>query len=166
MPEITPFLWFDDQAEQAAEFYTSVFPNSRIVDVVRYGEAGPGPAGSVMTVRFTLDGREFVAINGGPAHASFNLAVSFVVDCKSQDEVDHYWSALTEGGEENRCGWLTDRYGLPWQIVPDALPGLLGDPDPQRAQRAMQAMMGMNKLDIDAMQRAADGEAAEQQRAL
>jgi predicted 3-demethylubiquinone-9 3-methyltransferase (glyoxalase superfamily) len=157
MPSITPFLWFDTQAEEAARFYTSVFPNSRVVEVVRYGEAGPGPAGSVMTARFELDGTAFVALNGGPAHYGFNLGVSFVVDCASPEEVDRYWSALTEGGEEGQCGWLTDRFGLSWQIVPTRLPALLGDPDPQRAQRAMQAMLSMKKLDILALERAAEG---------
>jgi predicted 3-demethylubiquinone-9 3-methyltransferase (glyoxalase superfamily) len=157
MPAITPFLWFDDRAEEAARFYTSLFPNSRIIDVVRYGEAGPGPAGSVMTVRFELDGREFVALNGGPANYGFNLAVSFVIDCKTPEEVDYYWGALAKGGREDRCGWLQDRYGLAWQVVPEGLPALLGDPDPGRAQRAMQAMMGMTKLDLGAMERAAAG---------
>lgn len=155
MASITPFLWFDTQAEEAARFYTSVFPNSRIVDVVRYSEVGPGPSGSVMTVRFELDGMAFVALNGGPAHYDFNLGVSFVVDCTSAEEVDRYWSALTEGGEEGQCGWLTDRFGLSWQIVPSRLPALLGDPDPTRAQRAMQAMLTMKKLDIVALERAA-----------
>ena len=158
MPPITPFLWFDTQAEEAARFYTSVFPNSRIVEVVNYGEAGPGPMGSVMTVRFELDGTAFVALNGGPAHYGFNLGVSFVVDCASAEDVDRYWSALTEGGEEGQCGWLTDRFGLSWQIVPSRLPALLSDPDPERAQRAMQAMLSMKKLDILALERAA-GEA-------
>jgi predicted 3-demethylubiquinone-9 3-methyltransferase (glyoxalase superfamily) len=157
MPAITPFLWFDTQAEDAARFYTSVFPNSRIMDVVRYGAAGPGPTGSVMTVHFELDGREFVALNGGPAYYGFNLAVSFVIDCKTPEEVDYYWAALTEGGREDQCGWLQDRFGLAWQVVPEGLPALLGDPDPERAQRAMQAMMGMKKLDIRAMELAAQG---------
>ena len=157
MPKVTPFFWFDTQAEEAARFYISVFPNSRIVDLVRYGDSGPGPAGTVMSVRFELDGNEFVALNGGPAHYGFNLGVSFVVGCKSPEEVDHYWSTLTEGGEESQCGWLKDRYGLSWQIVPDGLPALLGDPDPERAQRAMQAMLTMKKLDIRAMERAAAG---------
>jgi predicted 3-demethylubiquinone-9 3-methyltransferase (glyoxalase superfamily) len=156
MPSITPFLWFDTQAEEAARFYTGVFPNSRIVEVVHYGEAGPGPAGSVMTVRFELDGTPFVALNGGPAHYGFNLGVSFVVDCASPEQVDRYWSALTEGGEEGQCGWLTDRFGLSWQIVPSRLPALLSDPDPKRAQRAMQAMLSMKKLDILALERAAE----------
>ena len=155
---ITPFLWFDTQAEEAARFYTSVFPNSRLTEVVRYGDSGPGPAGSVMTVRFELDGAEFVALNGGPAHFGFNLGVSFVVDCKSQEEVDKRWAALTDGGEEGQCGWLTDRYGLSWQVVPDGLPALLGDPDPNRAGRAMQAMLAMKKIDLPAMERAAAGE--------
>jgi predicted 3-demethylubiquinone-9 3-methyltransferase (glyoxalase superfamily) len=157
MPKITPFLWFDDQAEEAARFYVSVFPNSRITDVVRYGEAGPGPAGSVMTASFLLDGSDFVALNGGPDHYDFNESVSFVVNCGTEEEVDHYWSALTDGGEEIACGWLKDRYGLRWQIVPEGLPALLGDSDPERAQRAMQAMMGMKKLDLRAMAEAADG---------
>jgi len=154
MPTITPFLWFDNQAEEAARFYTSVFPNSRVVDLVRYGESGPGPGGSVMTVCFELDGTEFVALNGGPAHYGFNLGVSFVVACKSPEAVDHYWSALTEGGEEGQCGWLKDRYGLSWQIVPDGLRELLGDSDSERAERAMRVMLTMKKLDIRAMERA------------
>jgi predicted 3-demethylubiquinone-9 3-methyltransferase (glyoxalase superfamily) len=157
MPTITPFLWFDDQAEEAAEFYVSVFPNSRIEQLTRYGDAGPGPAGSVMTVRLTLDGNEFVALNGGPAHYGFNESISFVVNCKTEAEVDHYWSALTDGGEEIACGWLKDRYGLRWQIVPEGLLELLGDPDPQRAQRANEAMLGMKKLDLRALREAADG---------
>jgi predicted 3-demethylubiquinone-9 3-methyltransferase (glyoxalase superfamily) len=157
MPTITPFLWFDDQAEQAAEFYVSVFPNSRIDQVARYGDAGPGPVGSVMTVRFSLDGNEFVALNGGPAHYGFDESVSFVVNCKTEAEVDRYWSALTDGGQEIACGWLKDRYGLRWQVVPEGLPALLGDPDPERARRATQAMMGMKKLDLKAMREAADG---------
>jgi predicted 3-demethylubiquinone-9 3-methyltransferase (glyoxalase superfamily) len=157
MPKITPFLWFDDQAEEAARFYVSVFPNSRIGQLTRYGEAGPGPAGSVMTVRLNLDGNEFVALNGGPAHYGFDEAISFVVNCKTEAEVDHYWSALTDGGEEIACGWLKDRYGLRWQIVPEGLFELLGDPDPQRAQRANRAMLQMKKLDLRAMREAADG---------
>lgn len=157
MPPIHPFLWFDTQAEEAATFYTGVFPNSRILDVNRYGEGGPGPAGSAMTVRFSLDGTEFVALNGGPVHSEFNLGVSFVIGCKSAEEVDHYWSTLTEGGEEGACGWLKDRYGLSWQVVPDGLPAVLGDPDADRARRAMEAMMSMKKLDLPAMQAAADG---------
>jgi predicted 3-demethylubiquinone-9 3-methyltransferase (glyoxalase superfamily) len=157
MPKITPFLWFDDQALEAAEFYVSVFPNSKILDVAYYSEAGPRPAGSVMTVRFELDGNEFVGLNGGPDHFAFNESVSFVVDCHTEDEVDHYWKALTDGGKEIACGWLIDRYGLRWQIVPSELPSLLSDPDPERARRAVQAMMTMTKLDIRAMKEAADG---------
>lgn len=157
MGRITPFLWFDTQAEEAATFYVSVFPRSRILDVARYGDAGPGPAGAVMTVRFELDGEPFVALNGGPDHYAFSEAISFLVGCASQEEVDHYWDRLTEGGEEGPCGWLKDRYGLSWQIVPDQLGGLLADPDPERAKRAMAAMLGMRKLDVAALQRAADG---------
>ena len=157
MPTITPFLWFDDQAEEAVEFYVSVFPNSRILDVVRNGEHAPGPTGSVMTIRFELDGTVFTALNGGPAHYGFDESVSFVIDCKTEEEVDHYWGALTDGGEEIACGWLQDRYGLRWQVVPSDLPSLLGDPDPERASRALQAMMTMKKLDMRAMREAADG---------
>lgn len=157
MPKITPFLWFDDQAEQAVDFYLSIFPESKILEVARHGEAGPGPAGSVMLIRFELDGNEFLALNGGPDHYSFDESISFYVDCATQDEVDRYWEALTNGGEEIACGWLKDRFGLRWQIVPSELPQLLGDPDPQRAQAAMQAMMTMTKLDLDVMKKAADG---------
>jgi len=157
MPQITPFLWFDDQAQEAAEFYVSVFPNSRIEQIAHYGDAGPGPSGSVMTVRFTLDGNELIALNGGPEHYGFDESISFVVDCETDEQLDHYWSALTNGGEEIACGWLKDRYGLRWQIVPRGIFDVLGDPDPQRAQRATQAMMGMKKLDLRAMRAAADG---------
>ena len=129
--KITPFLWFDHQAEEAAAFYTSIFPNSKIVKVVRYGEAGPGPAGSVMTVEFQLDGQTFVALNGGP-HFKFTEAISFVVNCQTQDEVDAYWEKLSAGGSEVQCGWLKDKFGLSWQIVPTVLPELLGDPDPAK----------------------------------
>jgi predicted 3-demethylubiquinone-9 3-methyltransferase (glyoxalase superfamily) len=164
MARITPFLWFDDQAEEAVEFYLSVFPNSRIVQVARYGEAGPGPAGSVMVIYFSLDGNEFVALNGGPANYGFDESISFVVDCATDEEVDYYWQALTDGGEEIACGWLKDRYGLRWQIVPSELPTLLADPDPERVNRAMQAMMTMTKLDIRAMRDAADGVVGEASR--
>jgi predicted 3-demethylubiquinone-9 3-methyltransferase (glyoxalase superfamily) len=160
MPQITPFLWFDDQAEQAAQFYVSVFPNSRIAEMTHYSATGPGPAGSVMTVRFILDGKEFLALNGGPAHYGFDESISFVVNVATDDELDHYWSALTDGGEEIACGWLKDRYGLRWQIVPDGLSAVLGDPDPERAQRAAQAMMGMKKLDLQAMREAANRQVA------
>ncbi|QEV16352.1 VOC family protein [Streptomyces alboniger] len=156
MPTITPNLWFDTQGEQAAEFYVSVFPNSEIKDVSYYGEGAPRPAGTVLTVDFVLDGAHFTAINGGPDF-TFDEAVSFSVDCADQEEVDYYWAKLSEGGEEGPCGWLKDRYGLSWQVVPSALPELLSDPDPERARRAMQAMLGMKKLDVAALHAAADG---------
>ncbi len=155
MQKITPCLWFDTQAEDAATFYTSVFASSQILDVARYGEAGPGPEGSVLTVRFELDGQEFVALNGGP-HFTFNEAISFQVSCADQDEVDHYWDRLSEGGEESQCGWLKDRYGVSWQIIPTRLNELLGDPDPGRSQRAMQAMLQMQKIEIATLEQAAD----------
>ncbi len=155
MPKITPCLWFDTQGEEAANFYTSVFKNSRIINVARYGEAGPRPAGTVMTVNFELDGQEFVALNGGPEF-TFNEAVSFQVNCATQDEVDYFWSNLSEGGQPGPCGWLKDRYGVSWQVVPTELDQLLTDPDPGRAQRAMKAMLQMSKIDIAAIGRAAD----------
>src|SRR5579862_555476 len=157
MPKITPFLWFDDQAEEAAEFYTSVFPRSRVVTVSRYGEGAPAPAGTAMTVAFELDGEPFVALNGGPVHFGFHESVSFFIDCADQGEVDHYWERLSEGGEEGQCGWLKDRYGLSWQVVPSQLPALLSDPDCERASRALQAMLGMKKLDVAALEAAAAG---------
>jgi len=147
MHEITPCLWFDTQGEDAARFYVSVFPNSRIVDVAHYGSAGPRDEGSVMTVEFDLDGQRFTALNGGPEF-TFSEAVSFQVSCETQDEVDHYWSKLSEGGQEGPCGWLKDRFGLSWQIVPTALTRLLADPDKERAQRVMAAMLRMGKLEI------------------
>jgi predicted 3-demethylubiquinone-9 3-methyltransferase (glyoxalase superfamily) len=153
--KITTCLWFDTEGEEAAAFYCSLIPNSRVLGVERYGDAGPRPAGTVMTVSFELDGRPYIALNGGPDYP-FTEAVSFQVSCEDQAEVDHYWSALSEGGEEGPCGWLKDRFGLSWQIVPTALPELLGDPDPERAQRAMKAMLQMSKIDIDALRRAAD----------
>jgi predicted 3-demethylubiquinone-9 3-methyltransferase (glyoxalase superfamily) len=154
--KITPNLWFDTEAEEAAAFYTSVFENSRIVNVARYTEAGPRPAGMVMTVEFELDGQRFIAINGGPEF-TFDEAVSLMITCETQDEVDRYWERLSEGGEEGPCGWLKDRYGLSWQVVPSGMEELFTDPDPKRAERAMQAMFGMRKLDIEALRRAADG---------
>ena len=154
MPEITPCLWFDTEGEEAANLYTSVFPNSRILDVARYGSAGPRTEGTVMTVSFELDGQAFVALNGGPEF-TFDEAVSFQVDCETQDEVDAYWSKLSEGGEEGPCGWLKDRFGLSWQIVPRVLPELLADPDREKAQRVMAAMLKMKKIDIDDLERAA-----------
>ena len=155
MDKITPCLWFDTEGEDAANFYTSLFKNSRILDISRYGEAGPRPAGSVMTVAFELDGRSFVALNGGPDFP-FTEAVSLQVSCESQDEVDELWASLSEGGEEGPCGWLKDRFGLSWQIIPTALNELLSDPDPARAQRAMAAMLEMRKIDIAALKKAAD----------
>jgi predicted 3-demethylubiquinone-9 3-methyltransferase (glyoxalase superfamily) len=163
MQKITPFLWFEHQAEEAAEYYVSVFrsrpgasPDSTVVtDVTRFGEGAPAPAGTVMTASFRLEGVEFTALNGGPDH-DFTDAVSFYVSCEDQEEVDALWAALTEGGEEGPCGWLKDRYGVSWQIIPTALQELLGDPDPGRAQRAMQAMLQMGKIDIAGLRRAAD----------
>ena len=154
MPKINPCLWFDAQAEEAADFYVSVFENSRILDVARYGKAGPGAEGTVMTVPFELDGQRFVALNGGPEF-TFSEAISFQVDCRSQAEVDRYWDQLSEGGEEGPCGWLKDKYGVSWQIVPSVLPELIADPDPEKSQRAVTAMLGMKKLDIETLQRAA-----------
>jgi len=148
MQKITPFLWFDGKAEEAARFYVSVFKNSKILSVSRYGEAGPGTQGSVMTVAFELDGEKFVALNGGPNYA-FSPAVSFVVDCETQQEIDHYWERLSEGGEKVRCVWLKDKYGLSWQIVPTVLPELLQDKDPEKRKRVMAAMLKMVKLDIE-----------------
>lgn len=153
---ITPSLWFDTQALDAATFYTSVFKSSRITEVSHYGEAGPRAAGMVLAVRFELDGQPFLAINGGP-ELTFDEAVSFQVECADQAEVDYFWERLTEGGEESRCGWLKDRYGLSWQVTPKRLGELLSDPDPERANRAMRAMLGMRKIDVAAMERAADG---------
>ena len=155
MTRITPCLWFDTEGEEAATFYVSLFKNSRITEVSRYGEAGPRPAGSVMVVSFELDGQPFTALNGGPEF-TFSEAISFQIDCQSQEEVDHYWDGLTAGGEEGPCGWLKDRYGVSWQVVPSALIALLQDPDPGRSQRAMAAMMTMKKIDIAALHAAAD----------
>jgi predicted 3-demethylubiquinone-9 3-methyltransferase (glyoxalase superfamily) len=156
MPKITPNLWFDTQGEEAAEFYVSVFPNSKITAVNHYGEAGPREAGTVLTVDFVLDGQEYTAINGGPQF-TFDEAISLLVHCADQDEVDYYWDKLTDGGEESQCGWLKDRFGLSWQIVPAGMEEILGDPDPARSQRAMKAMFGMKKLDVAALRAAADG---------
>lgn len=156
MSKVTPFLWFDGQAEQAAAFYVSLFPNSRIVNVTRGDDAGPGPKGSAMTVSFELDGRPVIALNGGP-HFKFTEAISFSVSCDGQEEVDRYWAALTEGGEEGRCGWLKDRWGLSWQVTPAALGQMLSDPDPVRSRRAMESMLTMKRIDIAALRRACDG---------
>jgi predicted 3-demethylubiquinone-9 3-methyltransferase (glyoxalase superfamily) len=155
MPRITPNLWFDTESVEAAEFYVSVFPNSEIRNVSYYGEAGPRPAGTVLTVDFVLDGQEYTAINGGPEF-TFDEAISLLINCADQDEVDYYWTKLSEGGEEGPCGWLKDRYGLSWQVVPAALGELLSDPDEARGQRAMKAMLGMKKIDAAAIQAAAD----------
>ena len=155
MQKISPFLWFDYQAEEAANFYVSLFHDAAVTDVSRYPEGSPGPAGQVMTVAFRLDGQEFTALNGGPQFA-FTEAVSFVVHCKDQDEVDRLWKELTQGGEESQCGWLKDRFGLSWQVVPDRLGELLSDPDPGRSQRAMQAMLQMQKIEVKVLEDAAN----------
>ena len=154
MQKITPCLWFDTEGEEAARLYTSVFPSSKIGSIARYGSAGPRPEGTVMTVSFELGGQEFLALNGGPEY-TFSEAISFQVFCETQEEVDVYWSKLSEGGEEGPCGWLKDRFGVSWQIVPTALPRLLGDPDAERSQRVMQAMLGMKKIEIAELERAA-----------
>jgi predicted 3-demethylubiquinone-9 3-methyltransferase (glyoxalase superfamily) len=159
MPEITPWLWFDTEGEEAANFYTSVFPNSRILEVTRYGSAGPRPEGTVMNVTFELDGQKFGALNGGPEF-SFSEAISFMVSCKDQDEVDTYWETLSEGGEKGPCGWLKDKYGVSWQIVPTALDELLSDPDREKSQRVMEAMLQMGKIDIAGLERAAERQPA------
>lgn len=156
MQSITPFLWFDVQAEEAAAFYVGIFPNSSIHAVARYPDGSPVPAGTVMTVDFTLDGTRFTALNGGQ-HFRFTEAISFVVGAETQDDIDRLWDALTDGGEPGRCGWLKDRYGLSWQIVPPALIEMLGDPDPARASRVNQAMLSMGKLDLAALRAAYDG---------
>jgi predicted 3-demethylubiquinone-9 3-methyltransferase (glyoxalase superfamily) len=154
MQTITTFLWFDTESEEAATFYTSVFPNSRIVEVTHYGSAGPRAEGMVMTVVFELDGQRFTALNGGPGF-TFNEAISLEVSCKDQEEVDSYWSKLGEGGEEGPCGWLKDRFGVSWQIVPTLLSELIGDPDREKSQRVMAAMLQMRKIEIDELERAA-----------
>lgn len=152
--KITPFLWFDQNAEEAANFYTSIFKNSKILGVTRYGDAGPGPKGSVMTVAFELEGQQFTALNGGP-HFKFTEAISLVVHCETQKEVDEYWNKLTVGGgQESQCGWLKDKYGLSWQIVPDALMRLLQDSDPEKSKRVMEAMLQMKKIDIAGLESA------------
>jgi predicted 3-demethylubiquinone-9 3-methyltransferase (glyoxalase superfamily) len=154
--KITTFLWFDGNAEEAAKFYTSILRNSKIVNVARYGDAGPGPKGSAMTVTFELEGQEFIALNGGPQF-KFTEAISLLVNCETQKEVDELWSKLTAGGEESQCGWLKDKFGLSWQIVPTALFELLQDPDPQKSKRVMEAMLQMRKIDIGLLEKAAAG---------
>jgi len=153
MPKITPFLWFDGQAEEAAHFYASIFENSKIEGVTRYGDVGPGPKGTVMTVAFQLDGQEFVALNGGPQFP-FTEAVSFVVNCATQKEIDYFWDKLSAGGQQIECGWLKDKYGVSWQIVPAELSKMLQDPDPDTTNRVMQAVLQMIKPDIQRLEQA------------
>ena len=156
MQKITPFLWFDANAEEAVRFYTSIFKNSKIGEIARYGDAGPGPKGSVMVVYFELEGQEFMALNGGPVF-KFTEAISFVVNCKNQEEVDYYWEKLSEGGQEVECGWLKDKFGLSWQVVPTILGELMKDKDPARRERVMKAMLQMVKIDVEGLKRAAEG---------
>jgi predicted 3-demethylubiquinone-9 3-methyltransferase (glyoxalase superfamily) len=155
MQKITPFLWFDDQAEEAANFYVSIFKNSKIKTVSRYGEAGPGPKGSVMVVTFQIEGQEFSALNGGPLF-KFTPAISFMVNCETQEEVDELWEKMAAGGRKDRCGWLQDKYGVSWQIIPTVLGKLMSDTDPEKSKRVMQAMLQMEKLDIKRLQDAYD----------
>ena len=157
MQKITPFLWFDNNAEEAANFYVSVFKDSKILNVARYSDAGPGPKGSVMTVDFELNGLEFVALNAGPRF-KFTEAISFVVNCETQEEVDYYWERLSDGGEKSRCGWLKDKFGLSWQVTPTILGKLMADKDPGKAKRVMETMLQMDKLDIEPLQRAYEGQ--------
>ena len=156
MQKITPFLWFDNNAEEAMNFYVSVFRNSKVLTVSRYGEAGPGPKGTVMTAEFSLDGQEFVALNGGPRF-QFTEAISFVVNCDTQDEVDYFWEKLSEGGQKSRCGWLKDKFGLWWQVVPILLAELMNDKDQEKADRVMQAMLQMDKIEVEPLKRAYEG---------
>jgi predicted 3-demethylubiquinone-9 3-methyltransferase (glyoxalase superfamily) len=156
MQKITPFLWFDGQAEEAMNHYVSIFKNSRITGVTRYGDAGPGPKGTVMSVTFQLEGQEFIALNGGPEF-KFTEAISLFVNCETQEEVDELWAKLSEGGEKQRCGWLKDKFGLSWQIVPAALGRMLQDEDPERSKRVMEAMLQMDKIEISRLQQAYDG---------
>ena len=155
MQKITPFLWFDGKAEEAANFYTSIFENSEVKNIMHYGKGGPAPEGSVMSVTFKLEGQEFHALNGGPQY-TFTPAISFFVKCETQEEVDELWEKLSEGGEEQGPGWVKDKYNLSWQIVPTVLEELMNDPDPEKSQRVMQAMMQMNKLDINKLKQAHD----------
>jgi predicted 3-demethylubiquinone-9 3-methyltransferase (glyoxalase superfamily) len=157
MQKITPFLWFDGKAEEAANFYVSIFKNSKIETVARYGDAGPGPKGTVMIVGFQLEGQKFTALNGGPAY-TFSPAISFYVNCETQAEVDELWEKLSDGGKEIQCGWVTDKYGVCWQIIPSALMELMQDKDPVKSQRVFQAMMKMIKIDIEGLRRAHRGE--------
>jgi predicted 3-demethylubiquinone-9 3-methyltransferase (glyoxalase superfamily) len=157
MQKITPFLWFDNQAEEAANYYVSIFKNSKVLSVARYGESGPGPKGSVMTVEFELDKEKFVGLNGGP-NFKFTEAVSFVVNCKDQEEIDYFWERLSSGGKEVQCGWLKDKYGLSWQVVPTVAIEYLKSKDPKKSQRVMGAIMKMVKIDIETLKRAAEGQ--------
>ena len=159
MQKIVPFLWFDRQAEEAANFYVSIFKNSKIGKVRRYGEAGPGPKGSAMSVEFQLGGQDFIALNGGPQF-KFSPAISFFVNCKRQKEVDDLWEKLSAGGKKDRCGWLTDKFGVSWQIIPTALGKLMGDPDPEKSSRVMKAMLQMDKIDINTLRQAYDNKIA------
>jgi predicted 3-demethylubiquinone-9 3-methyltransferase (glyoxalase superfamily) len=153
MQKITPFLWFDDQAEEAMKFYVSIFKHSKVLGVARYGETGPGPKGTVMTARFQLEGQEFVALNGGPQF-KFTEAISFLVNCETQEEVDYFWEKLSDGGEKSRCGWLKDKFGLSWQVVPTVLSEMLQDKNAQKSQRVTKAMLQMDKIDIEGLKRA------------
>jgi predicted 3-demethylubiquinone-9 3-methyltransferase (glyoxalase superfamily) len=163
MQKITPFLWFNDKAEEAMKFYVSIFKNSKVVTVTRYGDAGPGPKGSVMTAAFQLDGQDFVALNGGPQF-TFSPAISFVINCQTQEEVDYFWQKLSEGGKTNRCGWLDDKFGLSWQVVPTILSKLLADKDHAKSHRVMKAMLQMEKLDIKRLKQAAIGSKSQSKR--
>jgi predicted 3-demethylubiquinone-9 3-methyltransferase (glyoxalase superfamily) len=156
MQKITPFLWFDNNAEEAVHFYTSIFKNSKILEMSRYGDAGPGPKGQVMVANFELEGQEFIALNGGPQF-KFTEAISLVVNCKTQEEVDHYWEKLSAGGQKVQCGWVKDKFGLSWQVVPAILGELMRDKDPKKSGRVMQAMLKMTKIDIAGLKRAAEG---------
>lgn len=155
MPSITPFLWFDDQAEEAVNFYLSIFDDAKVLTQARYGEVGPGPEGSIMTIEFELQGQKLVALNGGP-HFTFNEAVSFVVNCETGEELDHYWEKLSEGGEQSHCGWLKDKFGVSWQVVPTLLHRLISDANQEKAQMVMAAMLQMRKLDMAGLQTAYD----------
>jgi len=156
MQKITPFLWFDDKAEEAVDFYTSIFKNSKTISISRYGDAGPGPKGAVMVAKFQIEGQEFMALNGGPTF-TFSPAISFVVNCKTQEEVDELWKKLSEGGAKSQCGWLTDKFGLSWQIVPTVLGELMQDKDPVKTNRVMAALLQMTKLDIEGLRKAYEG---------
>ena len=153
MQKITPFLWFNNNAEEAIRFYSAIFKNSKVGEITRYGDTGPGPTGSLMSASFELNGQEFIALNGGP-HFTFTEAISFVINCENQTEVDYYWQKLTEGGKPSMCGWLKDKFGLSWQVVPTALPKLLKNQDPQKSARVMDAMLKMQKLDIKVLEEA------------